>query len=164
VVHKRHITLHFTWQRAVVAVVIALLLGVVATIAYGLYRHWAIEEWTAFATVVGAVVTTMATIGTFAVVLLTRQNVQAAVEMVAANLQMVEEMKEGRLAQARPLILLDFVRENSQIVLRIGNYGGPASNVRFSFQPALLDSHGRNVAHRPLLGEGLPLLTPGEEQ
>jgi hypothetical protein len=79
---------------------------------------------------------------------------------------MVSEMEKQRLAQSNPLILLAFDVEEQEggrnIVVRLENYGGPASDVRFTFEPALVNSEDANIGKRPLLGENLPLVRPGE--
>jgi hypothetical protein len=86
--------------------------------------------------------------------------ISAAATFVVALL--VVEMKEDRLAQTRPHIILDFAVSGEDLHLRIRNYGGPASQVRFLFVPPLTNSSGRDIGRMPLLSVPLPLLPEGE--
>jgi hypothetical protein len=75
---------------------------------------------------------------------------------------MVDEMRAAREAQSRPLVLVNFEIQGDEIIVRIGNYGnGPATNIRFRSDPALLNSRGQDVGSLPPLGTPIPLLRPG---
>jgi len=171
------------------ALVAGIVVVLVFVVPHAQNHDWGVENWAAAATIGFGAFSLLGIVGGIAGVLLTveylrannriqrttEQTLDAALSandlsrkalaanegMLTANRDMVTEMRESRLAETRPDILMAFKVINSRIWLVIGNYGGGAAlDVRFSFQPALQNAAGQTVSEEPKLRFGLPLLAP----
>jgi hypothetical protein len=82
-------------------------------------------------------------------------------------LQTVEEMKRAREAQEQPEIIVDFdaISHPPFIQLVVHNIGnGAARYVKFSFEPELIASNGRNYSKSvTFLKEGIPFMPPNRK-
>lgn len=104
-----------------------------------------------FAQIAAAIGTLALAILTFAYVLFTRS--------------MVKELRETRLAQERPYVIVDADYEDlpviNIVVRNIGN--GPAKDITFDFSTELEESQGRNLSELAYFREGIKFLAPGSE-
>jgi len=86
-------------------------------------------------------------------------------ELVRANREMVKEMRETRIAQDRPHVLVEVDYTYSpalDIVIRnIGH--GPAKNITFDPLPDLVTHRGKNLSDFAYFRNGLDSLSPGGE-
>ena len=96
---------------------------------------------------------------------MSREIVQENRALVRANREMVEEMRETRIAQDRPHVLVDpdysYMPALDLVVQNIGR--GPAKNIRFTFSPDILNSEGQSLSELAYFKDGLDFLAPGVE-
>jgi hypothetical protein len=90
-----------------------------------------------------------------------------AVVTARANQAMVKEMREGRLAQKRPYVVVDLDYETRHpFVDVVVRNDGPraAKNIKFDFSDALYNFDGLNVSSEVgYFKDGLDILAPGAE-
>lgn len=99
-----------------------------------------------------------AAIGTLALAILT-------FAYVLFTRSMVKELRETRLAQDRPYVIVDADYEELPIInVVVRNVGkGPAKDVTFDFSADLEASRGRNLSELAYFTEGIEFLAPGNE-
>lgn len=107
----------------------------------------------------------LAALGTLALAALTYTYVRSTRRMVESNQQMVQEMRESRLAQDKPHVVVeDEHLANSAVDLVVRNMGnGAAYNIQFEFSAAIEGHEGRPVSDLGYFSEGLDFLAPGAE-
>lgn len=78
---------------------------------------------------------------------------------------MVKELRETRLAQERPYVIVDAdygdLPAINVVVRNIGK--GPAKDITFGFSTALVESGGRDLSELPYFKDGIDFLAPGSE-
>jgi hypothetical protein len=106
-----------------------------------------------------------AAIGTLTLAVLTYTYVRSTRRMAETNRQMVEEMRESRLAQDKPHVVVeDEHSDNSAVDLVVRNMGnGAAYNIQFDFSNTIEGYDGRSVSNLGYFSEGLDFLAPGAE-
>jgi hypothetical protein len=119
----------------------------------------------AVATIVLAIATINLTRGASEQSRVSREIVEENCALVRANREMVEEMRETRIAQDRPHILVDVdYTYQPALDILIRNMGRrPAKNIRFDPLPDLIDSRGKNLTDLGYFKDGLDFLAPGAE-
>lgn len=107
----------------------------------------------------------LAAIGTLALAVLTYTYVRSTRRMAESNRQMVQEMRESRLAQDKPHVVVeDEHSANSAVDLVVRNMGnGAAYNIQFEFSAAIEGHEGRPISDLGYFSEGLDFLAPGAE-
>lgn len=78
------------------------------------------------------------------------------------NRRVVEEMVQERTGRLHPRILPSFHRHDGKIWITVRNIGGAAANVRFTFEPNLINSQGRHIGQSPPFSETWPIIYPGD--
>lgn len=138
-----------------------------------------IAALTDFATLVLAVATVILAVATVILAAATRRQAQRTEEIAAANHRMTEvnrqmltEMREGRQAQERPLVVVDL--DYSQLpflYIRANNLGkGAAADVKFAFRGRMdipeqdIDETGASdLSELNIFFRGIGFLSPGAE-
>lgn len=89
----------------------------------------------------------------------------ATVILALVTYNMVAEMRRSRIEQARPYIFVDFdIPYGEQLIhIIVKNIGGAAKNVKFKFNPELIDSRGRNVSNGAIFKNGINFFPPNKE-
>lgn len=89
----------------------------------------------------------------------------ATVLLAAATYKMVDEMRASRIEQSRPYIFVDFdIPYGEQLIHIVAkNIGGAAKNVKFKFDPELIDSSGRIVSNGAIFKNGIDFFPPNKE-
>ncbi len=138
------------------------------------------------ATTVEALAAAAQALFTVALIVLTVRTVQANAKiadetklMAAETARMASETEKMAAVAAEqlrnttlPVILVRFRStfdmergaEKGRIWINIHNYGGPATDVVFSFDPPLIRSNGEDIGLRPTFLTGVPVVPPGWDQ
>ncbi len=89
----------------------------------------------------------------------------ATVILAMVTYKMVDEMRRSRIEQSRPSIFVDFdIPYGEQLIhIIVKNIGGAATNVKFKFDPALIDSRERNVSNATIFKNGINFFPPNKE-
>ena len=91
-------------------------------------------------------------------------------EQQAMHRDLLNEQRAMRRAQTRPQVLAYFARVagdggRDRLILTIKHFGGgPALDVRFEFDPPLVNRDRKDVAQEPPLSTGIAVLGPGESR
>lgn len=105
----------------------------------------------------GTIATLLSAVASFGLVWLAYQNIFQV-------RQIVEETRIARIEHSRPKVIVYFERDKDLYVVIENFGGGPAVNVRFSFEPPLTNHLGERIDRKPPFSTDIPMMRPRYKQ